>query len=38
MLYVGDNPVKDFKAVKQLGMSGIWFENTDSVHAMPRRD
>jgi putative hydrolase of the HAD superfamily len=32
MLYVGDNPEKDFKAGKQLGMPGIWFENTDSVH------
>jgi FMN phosphatase YigB (HAD superfamily)/biotin carboxylase len=32
MLYVGDNPEKDFKAEKHLGMPGIWFENTDSVH------
>ena len=31
--YVGDNPVKDFQAPRQLGMKGIWFRNVDGVYA-----
>ncbi len=33
MLYVGDNPVKDFQAPQQLGMKSIWFRNEDALHS-----
>lgn len=32
MVYVGDNPAKDFQAPKQLGMKGIWFRNTEGIY------
>ncbi len=32
VVYVGDNPAKDFQAPQQLGMKTIWFRNTDAVH------
>lgn len=32
MVYVGDNPSKDFQAPKQLGMKSIYFENTDGLY------
>ncbi len=33
MLYVGDNPSKDFKAPKQLGMRSVWFDNKDGLYS-----
>ena len=32
LIYVGDNPKKDFQAVRQLGMEGIYFENADGIY------
>ena len=32
IVYVGDNPVKDFQAPQQLGMSSVWFRNEDGVY------
>lgn len=32
MVYVGDNPDKDFYAPLQLGMEGIYFENQDGLY------
>ena len=33
VVYVGDNPAKDFQAPQQLGMRSIWFRNEDGVYA-----
>ena len=33
MVYVGDNPAKDFQAPQQLGMRSLWFKNSDGVYA-----
>lgn len=33
MLYVGDNPTKDFFAPQQLGMQTIWLKNNDGIYA-----
>lgn len=33
MVYVGDNPQKDFIAPIQLGMQTIWFANQDGIYA-----
>ena len=33
IVYVGDNPVKDFQAPQQLGMRGLWFKNADGLYA-----
>lgn len=33
MLYIGDNPSKDFKAPKQLGMRSVWFDNKDGLYS-----
>lgn len=33
MVYVGDNPEKDFQAPKQLGMIGIYFKNVDGLYS-----
>ena len=30
--YVGDNPVKDFQAAKQLGMNSVWIKNVDGLY------
>ncbi len=30
--YVGDNPIKDFQAPKQLGMKSIWFNNSEGLY------
>ena len=35
IVYVGDNPVKDFQAPQQLGMKGIWFRNADGLYNEP---
>lgn len=32
IVYVGDNPMKDFQAPQQLGMRSIYFENEDSLY------
>lgn len=34
IVYVGDNPVKDFQAPQQLGMRGLWFKNADGLYSM----
>ena len=33
IVYVGDNPVKDFQAPQQLGMRSIWFKNQDGLYS-----
>ena len=32
-VYVGDNPVKDFQAPRQLGMKSLWFKNEDGLYS-----
>ncbi len=32
VVYVGDNPAKDFQACRQLGMKSIYFENEDGLY------
>ena len=32
IVYVGDNPVKDFQAPQQLGMRSVWFRNDDGLY------
>ena len=32
MVYVGDNPEKDFQASRQLGMGRICFNNPDGIY------
>lgn len=34
VVYVGDNPVKDFQAPQQLGMRSLWFKNPDGLYSM----
>lgn len=36
IVYVGDNPVKDFQAPQQLGMKSIWFRNADGLYRKSR--
>ena len=39
LLYVGDNPVKDFLAPRTLGMKTIWFKNPEGLyHALNSRN
>ena len=38
IVYVGDNPVKDFQAPQQLGMKSIWFRNADGIYQDPNKD
>lgn len=33
LAYVGDNPVKDFQAPRQLGMMSIWYDNSEGIYA-----
>lgn len=33
IVYVGDNPAKDFQAPQQLGMRSIWFKNVDGLYS-----
>jgi HAD superfamily hydrolase (TIGR01549 family) len=33
IVYVGDNPAKDFQAPQQLGMKSLWFKNADGVYS-----
>lgn len=32
--YVGDNPIKDFQAPRQLGMKCVWVRNIDGIYSM----
>ena len=32
MVYVGDNPAKDFQAPQQLGMKSVWFRNDEGLY------
>lgn len=32
VVYVGDNPAKDFQACRQLGMKSVWFRNEDGLY------
>ena len=32
IVYVADNPAKDFQAPQQLGMKSIWFKNKDGLY------
>ena len=32
VVYVGDNPAKDFQAPQQLGMRSMWFKNADGLY------
>ncbi len=32
IVYVGDNPKKDFQAAKQLGMKSIWLKNKEGIY------
>lgn len=32
MVYVGDNPAKDFQAPQQLGMKSVYFKNRDGLY------
>lgn len=32
IVYIGDNPIKDFQAPQQLGMKSIYFNNTDGLY------
>ncbi len=32
IVYVGDNPAKDFQAPQQLGMRSLWFKNEDGLY------
>ena len=38
IVYVGDNPVKDFRAPQQLGMKSIWFRNADGIYQDTNKD
>jgi HAD superfamily hydrolase (TIGR01549 family) len=38
VVYVGDNPVKDFQAPQQLGMKSIWFRNADGIYQDTNKD
>ncbi len=33
IVYVGDNPIKDFQAPKQLGMKALFFKNADGIYS-----
>lgn len=37
IVYVGDNPVKDFQAPQQLGMKSIYFKNPDGLYSSGNR-
>ena len=38
MVYIGDNPIKDFQAPKQLGMRWIYFNNPDGLYSSDYAD
>lgn len=33
IVYIGDNPNKDFQAPRQIGMKAIWFKNTNGLYS-----
>ena len=33
VVYIGDNPTKDFQAPQQLGMKSLWFKNADGLYS-----
>jgi HAD superfamily hydrolase (TIGR01549 family) len=33
VVYVGDNPAKDFQAAQQLGMRSLWYRNVDGLYS-----
>lgn len=35
IVYIGDNPQKDFKAPRQLGMRSVYFDNNDGLYGCP---
>lgn len=37
IIYVADNPSKDFQAPCQLGMRSIWFRNDDSIYSFKKQ-
>ena len=37
MVYVADNPAKDFQAPQQLGMKSVWFKNEDGLYKVSKR-
>lgn len=37
MIYIGNNPTKDLKAPRELGMKTLFFDNPDCVHNFERR-
>lgn len=38
LVYVGDNPVKDFQAAKQLGMQSVFVNNPDGLYSSEKND
>lgn len=38
ILYVADNPAKDFQAPQQMGMKSVWFRNADGIHTVKGLD
>lgn len=32
IVYIGDNPAKDFQAPRQLGMQSVWFKNSEGIY------
>lgn len=38
IVYVGDNPAKDFRAPQQLGMKSLWFKNADGIYQDTNKD
>ncbi|MBR4049874.1 MAG: ATP-grasp domain-containing protein [Clostridia bacterium] len=38
LIYVGDNPVKDFQAPRQLGMKTLFFNNSDGLYSAMAED
>ena len=38
LVYVGDNPIKDFQAPQQLGMRSLWFRNADGIYQDPNKN
>ncbi len=37
VVYVGDNPAKDFQAPQQLGMRSLYFQNQDGIYCSDRK-
>ena len=37
VVYIGDNPVKDFQAPQQLGMRNIWYRNENGIYTFENK-